>query len=186
LFLEGCDLERAGQHFSAIRKYKRAVQLVPDIEYRAFADLRGKEEDMVKPDEISNDNKGEKDEDVDNENVFFDEDLLDKFEKLSSFGGVLCAPEMPTERAHIGHLPTELLVLILKWTVSKELDVASLERASEVCRGFYRAARASDLWRLICFNTWGLNGLPLKCDDWRGLYLKKPRVLLPGWPLRPA
>ncbi len=40
LFLEGVELERVGQHFSAIQKYKRAVQLVPDIEYRTFEDMR--------------------------------------------------------------------------------------------------------------------------------------------------
>ncbi len=40
LFLEGVELERSGQHFSAIQKYKRAVQLVPDIEYRTFEFMR--------------------------------------------------------------------------------------------------------------------------------------------------
>ena len=36
LFTEGTALEQQGQHFKAIQKYKRAVQLVPDIEFRTF------------------------------------------------------------------------------------------------------------------------------------------------------
>ena len=36
LFSEGAALEQAGNHFKAIQKYKKAVQLVPDIEFRTF------------------------------------------------------------------------------------------------------------------------------------------------------
>ncbi len=78
----------------------------------------------------------------------------------------------------------ELVIQILKWVVSKSLDIRSLERCSEVCRGFYLASRASDLWRLICFNTWGVNSLPEHSSDrevdWRAFYMSRPRVLLSG------
>lgn len=37
-------------------------------------------------------------------------------------------------QTHISALPTELVIQILKWVVSKSLDVRTLERCSEVCR----------------------------------------------------
>lgn len=36
LFLEGVELEQQGSVHEAITKYKRAIQLVPDIEHKAF------------------------------------------------------------------------------------------------------------------------------------------------------
>ena len=42
LFLAGVELERAGELFSAVQKYKRAVQMVPDIEHRVFDEVRKK------------------------------------------------------------------------------------------------------------------------------------------------
>jgi F-box protein 9 len=74
----------------------------------------------------------------------------------------------------------ELVINILKWVVSVDLDVRSLERCALVCRGLFLAARSSDLWRLICLNTWGLNNLPLSPPCWRAYFLSRPRVLLHG------
>ena len=70
-------------------------------------------------------------------------------------------------------LPAELLIQILKWVVSRELDLNSLERCSEVSRGFYLAARSSNLWRIICFNTWGMNNIPIDCPNWRSYFLSE-------------
>ena len=36
------ELERAGELFSAVQKYKKAVQMVPDIEHRVFDEARKK------------------------------------------------------------------------------------------------------------------------------------------------
>ena len=66
-------------------------------------------------------------------------------------------------------------------------------------RGFYLASRSSALWRLICFNTWGVNSLPAAAAatptptptpaatpptdldfDWRSYYVSRPRVLMEG------
>ncbi len=82
----------------------------------------------------------------------------------------------------------ELLIEIFKWVVSRNLDVRSLERCSEVCRSFYLASRSSSVWRLICFNTWGVNSLTELVDDglagdeidWRACFMSRPRVLLEG------
>jgi len=80
----------------------------------------------------------------------------------------------------------EVLIYILKWVVSSDLDVRSLENFSEVCRGFYVASRSSDIWRLICLRTWNVKVLPLSLkkkvhnNDWRSFFLKRPRVHLSG------
>ena len=76
----------------------------------------------------------------------------------------------------------EVLINIIKWVVSSNLDLKSLENISEVCRGFYLASRSSDIWRLICLRTWGVKVLPLslkdqvKNNDWRYFFLTRPRV----------
>ena len=80
-------------------------------------------------------------------------------------------------------LPMEVLIHILKWVVSSELDLKSLETFSQVCRGFFVAARASDIWRRICIQTWGLAGLPMEepgLGGWRTLFLTRPRVNFNG------
>ena len=90
------------------------------------------------------------------------------------------------QSTHISCLPMEVLIHILKWVVSSDLDTRSLENFSEVCRGFYLAARSSDIWRLICLRTWGVKVLPIGIkkkvtnNDWRSFFLSRPRVHLNG------
>ena len=77
----------------------------------------------------------------------------------------------------------ELVIHILKWVVSAELDLKSLENFSQVCRGFFLASRASDIWRLVCVQTWGLAGLPMEepgFGGWRTLFITRPRVNFNG------
>ena len=77
-------------------------------------------------------------------------------------GSPLCEPEssgFSSAQTHISSLPMELIIYILKWVVSTELDLKSLENFSQVCRGFFVASRASDIWRLVCVQTWGLAGM---------------------------
>lgn len=51
---------------------------------------------------------------------------------------------------HFSWLPYEVVLLILRWVVSAELDAGSLERVAAVCRGLYVAAREPDIWRSLC------------------------------------
>lgn len=44
----------------------------------------------------------------------------------------------------------EMILYILKWLVSSDLDMRSLELCSMVCRGFYQCARDPEIWRLAC------------------------------------
>lgn len=77
----------------------------------------------------------------------------------------------------------EILIHILKWVVSSDLDLRSLECFSQVCRGFFVAARASDIWRRVCVLTWGVSGLPIEepgLGGWRTLFISRPRVNFNG------
>jgi F-box protein 9 len=51
---------------------------------------------------------------------------------------------------HISALPQELIMAIVKWIVSSDLDILSLSQFALVCRGFYMCAMDEELWRMIC------------------------------------
>lgn len=46
LFLKGIDMERAGKLYEAIQFYRRAVQIVPDIEFKIDNSAKSKIRDM--------------------------------------------------------------------------------------------------------------------------------------------
>nr|CAD7447425.1 unnamed protein product [Timema bartmani] len=54
------------------------------------------------------------------------------------------------EMTHISSLPMEIVLYILRWVVSADLDIRSLELCSRVSRGFYLCSRDSEIWRLAC------------------------------------
>ena len=93
--------------------------------------------------------------------------------------------------AHISNLPMEVLINVLKWVVSSNLDIQSLESCSKVCRGFYLASRSSDIWRLVCLHVWGIestdalnasikNNIKNNDYNWRNYFVENPRVHLNG------
>jgi len=61
-----------------------------------------------------------------------------------------CEPSYVQRATHISSLPYEIILLILRWVVSRDLDVRSLEMCSLVSRGFYLCSRDPEIWRLIC------------------------------------
>lgn len=193
LFLQGVHLEQTGRLYEAIRYYKRAVQLVPDIEYRAFqytTAIRAKEgrTDNIGPAGTGGEMGQEKDENG-NRNMPEEEDepelanLTLKFSRLGThYNGPLVQAAVPSLQTHIGQLPSEVLNYILKWVVSSELDVKSLESCSEVCRGFYLAARDQEIWRLMCLKVWGasVTSTNYQNQPWRDLFISRPRVNFHG------
>lgn len=198
LFLQGVHLEQTGRLYEAVRFYKRAVLLVPDIEYRAFqytagaaADRRrrGGENDNeaaareaaaggpAATDENGNEKGDEAEEDPEVGNLGL------KFARMrTGTGGPAIQPASPTQLTHIGQLPSEVLNYILKWVVSSELDVKSLEACSQVSRGFYVAARDEEIWRLICLKVWGASVTTTNyhVQPWRDLFISRPRVNFNG------
>jgi len=187
LFLQGVQFEESGKLYEAIRFYKRAEKLVPNIELQTFAyTRRNMTKDVVEknprvtiPDKASEVVEEDNEDEVSN--------LVAKFARLktgSEYSGPMVQPDYEANMTHIGTLPSEVLNYILKWVVSSELDLASLERFSEVCRGFYLAARDDEIWRLVCAKTWGPTSISSISSNiyptWREMYLVRPRVSYSG------
>ncbi|CAB4011541.1 F-box only 9-like, partial [Paramuricea clavata] len=185
LFLTGASLEQKGKIPEAIRYYRQAIQLLPDIESRLsdFNELVPKNEssqEIFTPD-LNDDDDGTASNY--NMNLYTSKDLEDvvrDFDKLSVKG--ICEPEFPTTKTHISALPAELLMYIFKWVVSQRLDLRSLERIAQVCKGFYALARDAEIWRLACIRIWGVNlGSTVSWNgSWREMYLKRAHVLCNG------
>ena len=76
----------------------------------------------------------------------------------------------------------EIVLYILRWVVSTELDFRSLEMFSRVCRGFFISARDPEIWRLACIRVWGVNcgNCEPKYQSWREMYRQRPRLRYNG------
>uniref|UniRef100_A0A182PEW6 F-box domain-containing protein n=1 Tax=Anopheles epiroticus TaxID=199890 RepID=A0A182PEW6_9DIPT len=192
-FQQGSELERSGKVFEAMRLYRRATQLVPDIEFRVY------EKKHVKP---KTDGDGtdasrmvdglmermlEANIDEDEENLE-DVDLGLRFQTLMARTGKLFERasgdrKLIVTSAHLSDLPMEVILYILRWVVSNDLDLKSLERFASVCRGCYLLARDPEIWRHACMRIWGVNlgvlkGTPF--SSWREMYINRPRILFHG------
>ena len=203
LFLAGAELERTGQLYNAVMKYKKAVQMVPDIEYRVFNQAKRGQTKATGEGESGQQRRGENvichlllhhsqkasnvpisdpddiqeltDQSDESSQVVLDEGAVAEAALVSRLGSLNLKPttsfiqmedeELQASESHISCLPMEVLVLILKWVVSDQLDLRSLERCAEVCKGFYMASRAQELWRCVCMSTWGANSLPLNTGE---------------------
>ncbi|KAG7309784.1 hypothetical protein JYU34_004284 [Plutella xylostella] len=152
LFLRGIELERYGQLYEAVQHYKRAVQLLPDVEQRLYqsGDHRADtpEVESEAEAEAPRDAAPATDSESDDDDV--SGDLAARFQRILARKERFCEPELPQKGVHISWLPHELVLVVLRWVVSSELDAASLERVALACRGLYLAARDPDLWRSLC------------------------------------
>ncbi|XP_066581169.1 F-box only protein 9 [Prorops nasuta] len=184
LFLKGIEYEQSRKFYEAIQFYKRAVTLIPDIEFRLYESTKLKTRDRFEEDkdeQIENDlfSSNEKDED-DNEDE--KTDLLAKLSRIVNRNQWVCTPKFQQSTTHISALPMEIVFYILRWVVSSELDLRSLEMFSRVCRGFYVSARDSEIWRLACVRAWGVNcgNFGPKYQSWRDMYIQRPRMRYNG------
>lgn len=184
LFLKGIDMERSGKVYEAIQFYRRAVQLVPDIEFRLDESIKNKA--RVDVDQIENDllntNISTQEKDVDNiesdDEISSQWTLLQRVQRKMYKCDFLSSPKIEQKELHISALPTEILLYILRWVVSRDLDLRSLEMFSQVCRGFYLCARDSEIWKSACERAWGLNcgGLMGIYSSWREMFLERARL----------
>lgn len=169
LFLRAVHEEQNGAVYEAIKYYRMALQLVPDIESKINY---SRPADAVKIMGVS-----DADSDI--------EDLLSYFEQqltLESSYPKLCSPELEMTQTHISVVPREILMYIFRWVVSSELDMRALEQLSLVCRGFYICARDPEIWRSACLKVWGktCSNLCKPYSSWREMFLQKPRVRYDG------
>lgn len=153
LFLEGVDLEKKGKCFDAIKCYRRAIQLDPDIEFRAYRE--SSQQKTSKLDERNNKKSTNEIASTSSKSQNDDlEDLIECFQRDLSMSDRICEPsygaDVITTALHISSLPFEIFINILKWIVSGDLDLKSLETFGLVCKGFYLLARDQEIWKLAC------------------------------------
>ncbi|KAL3889023.1 hypothetical protein ACJMK2_001381, partial [Sinanodonta woodiana] len=152
-FMMGSSAEEAGSLYEAILYYRKAMQMVPDIEFRM----------STRPKNIS------------------PRDRTESESSVEDGQPALCQLENPQRMTHISVLPMEVLIYIFKWVVSCDLDMISLENLSEVCRGFYMCARDEEIWRLACLRVWGNNCMKKKkYTTWRSMFIERPRIQFSG------
>uniref|UniRef100_A0A336M4K0 CSON012041 protein n=1 Tax=Culicoides sonorensis TaxID=179676 RepID=A0A336M4K0_CULSO len=197
LFLQGAELERRGKVYEAIRLYRKSIQLVPDIEkkiyemnkankmaHQKYDDKKTKETGDVN----DNDEPEEDQEETDDNEDLSEVDLLIRFQMYLQKSGSICKRAgsenvLITSGAHFCDLPPEIILYILRWVVSNDLDVRSLDKCSEVCKGFYVCARDPELWRAICIKVWGINVGVLDGSEylsWRQMFYERHRILYSG------
>uniref|UniRef100_A0A0A9XGR1 F-box only protein 9 n=1 Tax=Lygus hesperus TaxID=30085 RepID=A0A0A9XGR1_LYGHE len=187
-FKLGIEHEEKGKMYEAIQYYRRAVQLYPDIEFHIFqghAQSAFPEETHI--DEDNEVTYAEEDVEGEVEEEEFDPektDLLTHLQLLSlrQQRRSLCFPHLPTNATHISALPMEVFLYILRWVVSSELDVRSLEMCSKVCRGFYVCCRDPEIWRSACMRVWGVKSGNLSSEypTWRDMFIRRPRLHFGG------
>ncbi|CAG9859937.1 unnamed protein product [Phyllotreta striolata] len=184
LFLAGSEMENSGKFYEAIQYYRQAVQIVPDIELIINRKIKPKavheeyvEDEIEETSETVNvGTSSDEDEGKD------DEDLLSRIQRKASKKLTLCLPKLPKNGVHVGELPLEIILYILKWLVSDQLDLRSMEMFSQVCRGFYLCARDPEIWRMACLRMWGVNcgSSPGNYKSWRSMFIERSRVNFNG------
>ncbi|KYO47162.1 F-box only protein 9 isoform B [Alligator mississippiensis] len=171
LFLKAVEQEQNGALYEAIKFYRLAMQLVPDIEFK-ITYTRLPDSDGIGKSIEDNEDDGKM------------ADLLSYFQQqltLQEFSVKLCQPELDVSQTHISVLPMEVLMYIFRWVVSSDLDLRSLEQLSLVCRGFYICARDPEIWRQACLKVWGRSCNKLvPYSSWREMFLERPRVRFDG------
>lgn len=123
LFNEAVELEKLGKVFEAMNLYRKAVQIVPDIEFRTYDSFKNqtkppKAEHMTDDQLNANFNECDKnDEDLDGV------DLLERFQSAIGKTGCLFSrstdPGVITTGLHFSDLPLEIIFYILRWVVSQ-------------------------------------------------------------------
>lgn len=168
LFGEGVELEKRGQPFQAMALYRKAMLLVPEIEHIIYEKNKQQYKKTMKnkanmesmavqmQNELKISDVIEKTDAVEVGGEEEEEDLVSKFEEelLLKGGKYIERPgdgNVIITSKHISDLPMEIILYLMKWIVSADLDLKSLENAANVCKGFYLCARDKEIWRLICF-----------------------------------
>ncbi|KAM9273797.1 LOW QUALITY PROTEIN: F-box only protein 9 [Cariama cristata] len=172
LFLKAVEEEQNGALYEAIKFYRLAMQLVPDIEFK-ITYTRSPDGDGVGKRCVEDNKEDDK-----------MADLLSDFQHqltLQESSVKLCQPEVDVSQTHISVLPLEVLMYIFRWVVSSDLDLRSLEQLSLVCRGFYICARDPEIWHQVCLKIWGRSCNKLvPYASWREMFLERPRVRFDG------
>ena len=89
-----------------------------------------------------------------------------------------CIADKVRPGVHISALPNEVLLLVLRFVISTELDFKSIESIAGVCKWFYNLARTPQLWKAACMKVWPDE--QATCTGWRKLFISKPHLRFDG------
>lgn len=164
LYRTAVQLEQRGKVYDALPFYRKATQIVPDIEFKFYEQQKLSHEhvtnkkfhnlagDFAKQLDLGQSDAKEAAEEQEVDNLYekFQQDLRQD----SIYSGKMIASSRDagvlTTGLHFSDLPPEIVMRILRWVVSAQLDMRSLEQCAAVCKGFYVYARDEELWRLAC------------------------------------
>lgn len=111
LFLQGIEHEQSGKLYEAIQFYRRAVQLVPDVEFRLYESTKPKIREKIDADEkalektTGDNNRTEDDLNVDENDC----DILGKLTKAIQKNGYVC---FPVHEQSVSHPTCEDLIFV--------------------------------------------------------------------------
>lgn len=186
----GCKLIAGkGKVFDALRFYKRAIHMDPNIEFKFYQQQQQQQQQSSEFSGRSSKKEKHKSENAkansasDNQEEI---DILERFSREISFP--ICEPASSANtirtEMHISSLPAEIFLHILKFVVSNDLDMRSLERFGSTCKGFFLLSRENEIWLKACKIVWknNLSPPPQPPDlmTWRDIYIKRCRVLFDG------
>lgn len=156
------DLEQRGKVYDALAFYRKATQIVPDIEFKFYEQQKLNYDANKKYHNLPNDFQKQLDLTITetNEDIQLIDGLYEKFQRDLCCEEVYAGKMLINSRdasvittghsTHISDLPHEIVMNILRWVVSSQLDMVSLEQFSSVCKGCYIYGRDEELWRLAC------------------------------------
>ncbi|XP_055384860.1 F-box only protein 9 [Condylostylus longicornis] len=188
-FTQAVDLEKRGKVYDALIFYRKAVQIDPKIEFKFYETTIKAQTNQPKIESTSNKTESHnKDHNISKEEDLTDVDLYKRFQndliknqyfikRSNADMGVIATTK------HLNDLPMEIIYNILRWVVSSQLDIRSLEQVATVCKGLYLCARDNEMWRLICLKVWGVNTGSLSNSpycSWREMYIERKRVHFHG------
>ncbi|KAM8707295.1 hypothetical protein ACLKA7_011396 [Drosophila subpalustris] len=193
------DLEQRGKVYDALAFYRKATQIVPDIEFKFYEQQKLNYDANKKYHNLPNDFSKQLDLSTSDakEDIQLIDGLYEKFQRDLCCEEVYAGKMLINSRdnsviatghnMHISELPPEIMMNILRWVVSSQLDMVSLEQFSAVCKGCYIYGRDEELWRLACVKVWGhnlgaLDGMEegLSYSSWRDMFIRRERVLFSG------
>jgi F-box protein 9 len=126
LFSKGVLLEQQGRLYEAIKFYRMAMQLDADVESK-LATNRQQQPQQQKNEVLTN-----QDFNTTSSSKDADSSLLEQFQIIIDNDNRLCEKHYSQKGSHFSSLPLEVVIYILKWVVSEDLDLRSLDTVANV------------------------------------------------------
>jgi len=181
LYVKGMQLERGGYCYEAIEYFRQALRLVPDIEKHIgvnidLGDSSSATGNLIIPglEEVEGQDlatlpveRGQWPEKFNTSETPF-EDVY------------TCFPERSVSGTHISALPNEIILTILRYVVSMELDLRSVETFGETCKWFHNLARTPQLWQAACQKIWTDIQPKSVPTSWRAVFINRPHMRFDG------